>query len=129
MKWVKVNHEGQPAYGLLNGTKIRLTTHTWSDILAGKPVETTAEINRETAVLINTARGGIVVESDLIHALKKGVIGGAGLDCFETEPLPEDSPLLRLDGRLILTPHVGGMTREALARMGHDAVDTQGCQE
>lgn len=79
---------------------------------------------KETAVLINTARGGIVVEAALIRSLEKGVIGGAGLDCFETEPLPEDSPLLRLDGRLIMTPHVGGVTRESLARMGSDAVDT-----
>ncbi len=77
-----------------------------------------------TAILINTARGGIVEETALIRALEDGRIGGAGLDCFDSEPLPEDSPLLRLDERLLLTPHLGGVTRESLARMGCDAVDT-----
>ncbi len=59
---------------------------------------------KPTAYLINTARGPIVNERDLIAALQAGRIAGAGLDVFEQEPLPLDSPLLRMDN-VILTPH------------------------
>ena len=64
------------------------------------------------AIFINTARGRIVVEKDLIEALRSNRIAGAGLDVFETEPLPMDSPL-RLLPNVVLTPHAAGITREA----------------
>ena len=64
------------------------------------------------AIFINTARGRIVVENDLIEALRDQRIAGAGLDVFETEPLPSDSPL-RLLPNVVLTPHAAGITREA----------------
>jgi D-3-phosphoglycerate dehydrogenase len=64
------------------------------------------------AIFINTARGRIVVEKDLVQALKNQRIAGAGLDVFETEPLPADSPL-RLLPNVVLTPHSAGITREA----------------
>lgn len=57
-----------------------------------------------TAFLINTARGGLVVQEDLVAALQKGKIAGAGLDVFAEEPLPPDHPLTRLDN-VILAPH------------------------
>ena len=64
------------------------------------------------AIFINTARGRIVVENDLVEALRTERIAGAGLDVFETEPLPQDSPLRRLPN-VVLTPHAAGITREA----------------
>ena len=64
------------------------------------------------AIFINTARGRIVVEHDLVEALRNTRIAGAGLDVFETEPLPADSPLRRLPN-VVLTPHAAGITREA----------------
>jgi D-3-phosphoglycerate dehydrogenase len=64
------------------------------------------------AIFINTARGRIVVEHDLIEALRSTRIAGAGLDVFETEPLPADSAL-RLLPNVVLTPHAAGITREA----------------
>ena len=64
------------------------------------------------AIFINTARGRIVVEKDLIDALLRRRIAGAGLDVFETEPLPADSPLRQLPN-VVLTPHAAGITREA----------------
>ncbi|WP_143321122.1 NAD(P)-dependent oxidoreductase [Clostridium sp. HBUAS56010] len=63
---------------------------------------------KNTALFINTARGGIVNERDLIDALKNGDIAGACLDVFESEPLPTDSELRDLRN-VILTPHTAGM--------------------
>ena len=63
---------------------------------------------KHNAVLINTARGPLVVEKDLVKALQDGVIAGAGLDVFEVEPL-SDSPLFLLDN-VIITPHTAGST-------------------
>ena len=64
---------------------------------------------KRDAVLVNVARGALVVEEDLIEALRGGRIRGAGLDVFTTEPLPGDSPIWSLDNVLI-TPHVSGVT-------------------
>ena len=59
---------------------------------------------KPTAYLINVARGAMCVEADMIEALKTGVIAGACIDAFETEPLPSDSPLWDLEN-VVLTPH------------------------
>jgi D-3-phosphoglycerate dehydrogenase len=59
---------------------------------------------KPTAVLINSARGPIVKEADLVAALQAGKLGGAALDVFEVEPLPLDSPLLKMDN-VMLAPH------------------------
>lgn len=61
------------------------------------------------AFLVNVGRGEIVKESDLIRALRKGWIAGAGLDVFEQEPLPPDSPLWKMEN-VIISPHVSGFT-------------------
>ena len=61
---------------------------------------------KPTAVLVNTSRGPIVEEVALVDALQRGVIAGAGLDVFDTEPLPRDHPLRRCDNT-VLTPHLG----------------------
>ncbi|MDR3464627.1 MAG: hydroxyacid dehydrogenase [Xanthobacteraceae bacterium] len=69
------------------------------------------------AYLINTARGGIVDEAALYDALVAGRLAGAGLDVFESEPPPAKNPLFALDS-VITAPHLAGVTREALDRMG-----------
>jgi phosphoglycerate dehydrogenase-like enzyme len=63
---------------------------------------------KRSAFLINTSRGPIVDEAALVEALETKRIGGAGLDVFEKEPLPEDSPLRKMKN-VILTPHTAGM--------------------
>ena len=73
------------------------------------------------AVIINTARGGLIDEAAAAQALKDGRLGGMGLDAFEQEPLM-DSPLKGLD-RVVLTPHTGAHTAEAVRNMGQKAVE------
>ena len=68
---------------------------------------------KTTAILINTSRGKIVDERALIEALKERRIAGAGLDVFEKEPLPIDSPLLELDN-VVLTPHIAFLSEESI---------------
>jgi phosphoglycerate dehydrogenase-like enzyme len=62
---------------------------------------------KPTATFLNVGRGGTVVETDLIEALRAGAIGGAALDVYEVEPLPSDSPLWMLPN-VVVSPHVCG---------------------
>lgn len=66
------------------------------------------EAMKTTAFFINVGRGEVVDETAMVEALRSRSIAGAGLDCFQQEPLPPDHPLWGLDN-VILTPHVGGM--------------------
>jgi (S)-sulfolactate dehydrogenase len=68
------------------------------------------------AILINTARGGVVDEEAVANALRAGKLGGAALDVFDHEPLPPGSPLADCP-HLLLTPHVAGVTRESNVRV------------
>ena len=72
---------------------------------------------RPGAILVNTARGGLVDEQALLAAVRAGHLHGAGLDTFETEPLASDSPLLA-ERRIVLSPHSAALTEEALIAMG-----------
>ena len=88
---------------------------------------TELEAMKPGAILVNAARGGVVDELALARALEQGRIGGAVVDVFSTEPPAMDNPLLSLAGdaaeRLILTPHVAGVTRQSWARMFRMAWD------
>jgi len=75
---------------------------------------------KETAFLINTSRGPVVDEKALADALKDGMIAGAGLDVFETEPVSHDSPLLGLDN-IVLTPHLASGSIETRTKMATTA--------
>lgn len=70
---------------------------------------------KQGAVLVNTARGGLVDEAALIEALRHGPLRAAALDTFEEEPTPRDNPLLRLEN-VVFTPHVAWMTAETFDR-------------
>ena len=80
---------------------------------------------KPSAFLVNTGRGGIVVEADLARALDEGLIAGAALDVYSKEPLPADSPLLHLvhPERLLFSPHIAWYSREARARLAHEMAE------
>ena len=80
------------------------------------------DLMKSSAILVNTARGGIVNKEALIDALTNGKIAGAGLDAFHEEPIPPNDPLLKLRN-VVLTPHSAGMTPETIERGARMAVD------
>ena len=80
---------------------------------------------KKDAVIINVGRGPIVVDSDLARAIDEEIIGGAALDVFEVEPIPEDNPLLNVRNkeRLVMTPHVAWASEEARKRLFDDLLE------
>ena len=76
---------------------------------------------KKSSFLINTSRGKVVNEKDLVIALKKRVISGAGLDVFEKEPIKKNHPLVKLQN-IVLTPHIGSSTKETRIRMAEITV-------
>jgi phosphoglycerate dehydrogenase-like enzyme len=77
---------------------------------------------KPTARLVNTSRGPIVVEADLIATLRNGKIAGAALDVFDHEPLPPDHPYRSLPN-LLATPHIGYVSHDLYTRFYQDTVD------
>lgn len=74
---------------------------------------------KPTAIIVNTGRGGIAVEADMARAINDEMIAGVGLDVYEKEPLPSDSPLMhtRFPDRVSLTPHIAWQSVEARGRL------------
>ena len=77
---------------------------------------------KKTSFLINTSRGKIIKEQDLIAALKSKIIAGAGLDVFEIEPIPKNSPLKKLDN-VVLAPHIGRSNVETRNKMAEITIE------
>jgi len=77
------------------------------------------KLMRPCAILLNTGRGGIIVEADLARALNENLIGGAGIDVYEQEPLPPDHPYLLSvpPSKIVLTPHIAWISVEARQRL------------
>ena len=78
---------------------------------------------KPSARIVNCARGGVVDEAAIAEAIDKGVIAGAGLDVFASEPLSEDSPLRAVERGLVLTPHLGASTEEAQENVATDVAE------
>ncbi len=78
---------------------------------------------RDGAIVINTARGDLVVEEDLVAALRSGKLGGAGLDVYRTEPLTPDHPLVEIE-TVVLTPHIASADSTSIEQMAFEAADS-----
>ena len=112
-------------YGITPVTKLDSILSTLDIITLHCPLtsETQYMINKSifskmksSALIINTARGGIINEDDLLHSLTNYQIAGAGLDVFENEPPDPNNPLLKLPN-VMLSPHCAGVTKESLVAM------------
>lgn len=68
-------------------------------------------------IVVNTARGGLIDEAALLAAVRSGQVAGAGLDSFAVEPMPADHPFVA-EPRILLSPHIGGVTSDAYVKMG-----------
>jgi D-3-phosphoglycerate dehydrogenase / 2-oxoglutarate reductase len=73
------------------------------------------------AIIVNTARGGLIDEAALLEAVRSGQVRAAGLDSFAVEPMPAGHPFLAEPG-IILSPHIGGVSSDAFVKMGVGAV-------
>lgn len=89
--------------------------------------QTRAIINAENiakmpvgSYIVNTARGGLIDEEALVAAIQSGHLAGAGLDTFAVEPPPADHPYLK-ENAIVVTPHIGGVTKEGSTRVSEDA--------
>jgi phosphoglycerate dehydrogenase-like enzyme len=76
---------------------------------------------KSTAYLINTSRGPLVNEADLINVLVTNKIAGAALDVYDTEPLPAEHPFRRLDN-VLATPHIGYVTKDTYKIFYEDTI-------
>lgn len=88
----------------------------------GMLTRTTLDRLSRPLILINTSRGSVISEEDLLHGLRKGQIRAAGLDVFESEPLPANSSLLTFP-QVVLTPHIGANTEDAFFKASQAAAE------
>ena len=121
--------EGMPPNVRFTGLEELLRTSDIVSLHAGLNEQTRGLLNaanlrllKPTAILINTARGGMIDETAVFEAARDGKIAKLGLDTFETEPLPADSPLRSLPNA-ILTPHIVGHTVEGGESLGTTIVE------
>jgi glycerate dehydrogenase len=124
-KNARVIREGRTAFEeTLRGSDI-ITLHCpLSDETRGLISKAEFEMMRRDALLINTARGGLVDEAALVEALREGLIAGAGFDVLTKEPPRDGNPLLDLNlPNFILTPHIAWASREAMQALADQLID------
>jgi len=98
-----------------------VSIHTTLNSTSNQLIDRTKlRLMKKTAFLINTARGQVIKEVDLVRALERNQIAGAGLDVFETEPLPRSNPLLKMKN-VVLLPHIGSATYQTRSKMAEVA--------
>ena len=123
-----IDREDGVELGELLGTADIVTLHVpLQDGTRGMIGAAEIGLMKPDAILVNAARGGIVDEAALAEALEAGWIGGAAVDVYSREPPAPENPLLNVNAagarRLILTPHIAGVTRQAWASLFAEAWD------
>ena len=103
-----------PFDALLSGSDVVVLTCPLNDTTRGLVDARAIALMRPGALLVNVARGGVVVEADLARALRAGHLRGAAVDVFEREPIAPDNPMRGID-RAILTPHLAAVSADAFA--------------
>jgi D-3-phosphoglycerate dehydrogenase len=88
-----------------------------SDLTRGMINRDSLAMMKDGAILVNTARGGLVVEADIAEACKSGKLRGYAADVLETEPIKTPHPFQEIDN-IMITPHVGSRTYESVQRQG-----------
>lgn len=111
-----------PFETLLQESDFVVVTCAYSPELHHKFDRAAFRLMKQTAVLVNTSRGGIVNQDDLVEALSSGQIFAAGLDVMTPEPLPPSHPLTRL-GNCVLVPHLGSATTQTRTTMAATTAD------
>lgn len=101
---------------LLNRSDVISLHCPLTEATTGLICENTLSQMKKSAVLINTSRGGVIKENDLVQALDKGVIAGAGLDVLTVEPMEEGNPLLHAKN-CIITPHIAWAPKQTRVRL------------
>ena len=110
---------------LLSGSDVVSIHAPYNAATAGLIGYAELSLMKPTAYLVNTGRGGIAVEADLVRAIDEQLIAGAAIDVYEHEPLTADHPYLhcKYPDRLLLTPHIAWYSREARARLAHEMAE------
>ena len=114
--WAQARTDSRPLEALLRESDVVSLHLPLTDTTRGLLGASRLALLKRDAVLINTARGGIIDEAALASMLKEGRLGGAALDVFGHEPLAAGSPLVGAP-RLLLTPHIAGVTVESNERV------------
>ena len=133
--YAHANHISAAALGELLGASDFISLHLPLNAQTKYIIDKDAlRLVKPGAILINTARGGLIDEAEAYSALMSGRLGGLGLDAYETEPPDASSPLYGLDN-VVLTPHTGSHTAEATAKLAGmavnnliDALSGRGCE-
>ncbi|MBC9246799.1 3-phosphoglycerate dehydrogenase [Paracoccus sp. 11-3] len=126
----KVIYNKRTPLGMAEEAEIGISFASLEDLLSGSDVVTlNCELNASTrnlidrdrlalmkpdAILVNAARGGVLVEADLAMAIRQGRLRGAGVDVFSIEPILPDNPLIGLD-RVVITPHLAALAADGFA--------------
>lgn len=113
--FAQLGEEEEDDSGIFGETDLLIVVVPLTDATRGLVDVSVFKALPDSAILINIARGPVVDEADLIDALERDAIGGAGLDVTTDEPLSEDSPLWDLSG-VIITPHVAGISDQYAVR-------------
>jgi phosphoglycerate dehydrogenase-like enzyme len=121
LRFVQIRHNGLVAAARFAAWTACFLFAMLSDRTRGLVGKQELALMKPSALLVNTSRSPIVIETDLLHALENNTIAGAAIDAFDQEPLAPDHPFRR-SPKLLATPHIGFVSRGLYKRFYEDTV-------